>query len=130
MNGWMCSVRVSNELGAGHPRTAKFSLVVAVTSSSIVGIIISLILIIFRDDYPYLFSNDSQVQEMVIDLTPLLALCIIINNIQPVLSGFVFFLLLLYNQPLIMFLCFLISFNIINKQEWRLELDGKRLLPT
>ncbi|KAG4208493.1 Protein TRANSPARENT TESTA 12 -like protein [Gossypium arboreum] len=81
------SVRVSNELGAGHPRTAKFSLLVAVTSSSMVGVIVSLILIIFRDDYPHLFSNDSQVQEMVIDLTPLLAICIIINNIQPVLSG-------------------------------------------
>ncbi|PPE01716.1 hypothetical protein GOBAR_DD01252 [Gossypium barbadense] len=81
------SVRVSNELGAGHPRTAKFSLLVAVTSSFMVGVIVSLMLIIFRDDYPRLFSNDSQVQEMVIDLTPLLALCIIINNIQPVLSG-------------------------------------------
>ncbi|XVE74971.1 hypothetical protein DITRI_Ditri12bG0060700 [Diplodiscus trichospermus] len=81
------SVRVSNELGAGHPRTAKFSLVVAVTSSFLIGVIISLILIIFRNKYPYLFSNDSQVQELVKELTPLLALCIVINNIQPVLSG-------------------------------------------
>ncbi|KAL1179460.1 hypothetical protein V6Z11_A03G161300 [Gossypium hirsutum] len=81
------SVRVSNELGAGHPRTAKFSLLVAVSYSFMIGITIALILIIFRNHYPYLFSNDSQVQEMVIDLTPLLALCITINNVQPVLSG-------------------------------------------
>ncbi|KAB2090820.1 hypothetical protein ES319_A03G148200v1 [Gossypium barbadense] len=80
------SVRVSNELGAGHPRTAKFSLLVAVSYSFMIGITIALILIIFRNHYPYLFSNDSQVQEMVIDLTPLLALCITINNVQPVLS--------------------------------------------
>ncbi|XVF43926.1 hypothetical protein PTKIN_Ptkin02bG0080400 [Pterospermum kingtungense] len=80
-------VRVSNELGAGHPRTAKFSLVVAVASSFLIGVIISLILIIFRNEYPYLFSNDSQVQDLVKELTPLLALCIVINNIQPVLSG-------------------------------------------
>ncbi|XVE85146.1 hypothetical protein DITRI_Ditri17bG0068400 [Diplodiscus trichospermus] len=81
------SVRVSNELGAGHPRAAKFSLVVAVISSFLIGAIISLVLIIFRNKYPYLFSNDSQVQDLVKELTPLLALCIVIDNVQPVLSG-------------------------------------------
>ncbi|KAK8529396.1 hypothetical protein V6N13_102318 [Hibiscus sabdariffa] len=83
------SVRVSNELGAGHPRAAKFALLAAVTSSFMIGVVISLALIIFRNDYPHLFSNDSQVQLLVIDLTPLLALCIVINNVQPVLSGMV-----------------------------------------
>ncbi|XP_039062048.1 protein DETOXIFICATION 29-like isoform X1 [Hibiscus syriacus] len=81
------SVRVSNELGAGHPRTVKFALVAAVTSSFMIGVVISFVLIIFRNRYPYLFSNDSRVQDLVIQLTPLLALCIVINNIQPVLSG-------------------------------------------
>ncbi|KAH7515671.1 hypothetical protein FEM48_Zijuj10G0051400 [Ziziphus jujuba var. spinosa] len=42
------SVRVSNELGAAHPRTAKFSLVVAVITSFIIGVLLSLILIIWR----------------------------------------------------------------------------------
>ncbi|KAL4361928.1 hypothetical protein GQ457_04G007730 [Hibiscus cannabinus] len=81
------SVRVSNELGAGHPRTAKFSVLVATTSSFMIGVIISLILIVFRKHYPYLFSNDPEVHRLVIDLTPLLALCIVVNNVQPVLSG-------------------------------------------
>ncbi|KAE8688334.1 MATE efflux family protein [Hibiscus syriacus] len=81
------SVRVSNELGARHPRTAKLSLVVAVTSSFMIGAVISIVLIIFRNEYPYLFSNDSQVQRLVTELTPLLALCIIIDTVQPVLSG-------------------------------------------
>ncbi|RDX83380.1 Protein DETOXIFICATION 29, partial [Mucuna pruriens] len=81
------SVRVSNELGACHPRTAKFSLVVAVITSTVIGITLSLILIIFQKQYPLLFSNDSEVREMVVDLTPMLALCITINNVQPVLSG-------------------------------------------
>ncbi|KAK1577851.1 hypothetical protein Q3G72_025403 [Acer saccharum] len=81
------SVRVSNELGAGHPRTAKFSLLVAVLSSFIIGLVLSLVLIISRDHYPYLFSSDSEVIALVKELTPLLALCITINNIQPVLSG-------------------------------------------
>ena len=80
-------MRVSNELGASHPRAAKFSLVVAVITSFVIGLILSMILIIFRKQYPVLFSNDPQVREVVIELTPMLALCIVINNIQPVLSG-------------------------------------------
>lgn len=81
------SVRTSNELGAAHPRTAKFSLVVAVFSSFLIGMILSLTLIIARNQYPALFSSDPEVIDLVIELTPLLALCIVINNIQPVLSG-------------------------------------------
>lgn len=83
----LCSVRVSNELGAVHPRTAKFSLVVAVITSTLIGLLLALVLIISRDDYPSFFSNDVQVEDLVKELTPLLALCIIINNVQPVLSG-------------------------------------------
>lgn len=82
-----CSVRVSNELGACHPRTAKFSLVVAVITSFLVGVIISIILILSRNVYPSLFSSDASVQTLVKELTPVLALCIVVNNVQPVLSG-------------------------------------------
>lgn len=87
MHACICSVRVSNELGAGHPRTAKFSLVVAVITSFVIGLLMSLVLIIFRRQYPALFSNDTEVQNLVMELTPMLAFCIIINNVQPVLSG-------------------------------------------
>ncbi|KAJ7953561.1 Protein DETOXIFICATION [Quillaja saponaria] len=81
------SVRVSNELGAAHPRTAKFSLVVAVISSIAIGLLLSLVLLLSRNEYPSLFSSDTDVDNLVKELTPLLALCIVINNIQPVLSG-------------------------------------------
>ncbi|CAI0463486.1 unnamed protein product [Linum tenue] len=81
------SVRVSNELGAAHPRTARFSLVVAVISSFLTGLLISLILFIAKNGYPALFSSDTDVKALVKALTPLLALSIIINNVQPVLSG-------------------------------------------
>ena len=82
-----CSVRVSNELGASHPRTAKFSLVVAVVTSFLIGLVLSAILIATRNEYPSLFSSDTSVETLVEELTPILALCIVINNIQPVLSG-------------------------------------------
>ncbi|XP_011086623.1 protein DETOXIFICATION 29 [Sesamum indicum] len=81
------SVRVSNELGAGHPRSAKFSMVVVVISSSLIALLISIIILIFQDHYPSIFSKSSEVQQIVSDLTPLLAFCILLNNIQPALSG-------------------------------------------
>nr|XP_019702062.2 protein DETOXIFICATION 29 isoform X2 [Elaeis guineensis] len=81
------SVRVSNELGAGHPRTAKFSVVVVVITSFFIGIFLSFILIITRKQYPSAFTNSNDVKRVVYALTPLLAISIVINNIQPVLSG-------------------------------------------
>ncbi|CAN0896267.1 Protein DETOXIFICATION 29 [Linum grandiflorum] len=80
-------VRISNELGAGRPRTAKFALLVAVISSFIVGLSLALVLIFTKDSYPSIFSNDPAVKLLVTELTPLMALCIVINNVQPVLSG-------------------------------------------
>lgn len=83
----LCSVRVSNELGAAHPRTAKFSVVVVVLSSFVIGLFFSLVLIIFRKQYPSLFTNSEEIRKVVNELTPLLAACLVINNIQPALSG-------------------------------------------
>ena len=80
-------MRVSNELGAKHPRTAKFSLLVAVITSTVIGLAISIALLIFRDKYPSLFVGDEEVIIVVKDLTPILAVSIVINNVQPVLSG-------------------------------------------
>ena len=88
----MYSVRVSNELGATHPRTAKFAVVVVVITSFLIGLVLSAILIIFRKQYPALFSDSEEVEELVDELTPLLAFCIVINNVQPVLSGIFSFL--------------------------------------
>ncbi|XP_019163875.1 PREDICTED: protein DETOXIFICATION 29 isoform X2 [Ipomoea nil] len=81
------SVRVSNELGAGHPRTAKFSVVVATATSLFTGIILGLIPILFRSRYPPLFSKSSSVQKLVYDLIPLLGFTIALNSLQPTLSG-------------------------------------------
>ncbi|KVH98405.1 Multi antimicrobial extrusion protein [Cynara cardunculus var. scolymus] len=81
------SVRVSNELGAAHPRTAKFSVVVVVISAFFVGVLLAILLVIFRHQYPAIFADSLEVQQAVYTLTPLLAACLIINNIQPALSG-------------------------------------------
>ncbi|KAK6160253.1 hypothetical protein DH2020_003634 [Rehmannia glutinosa] len=81
------SVRVSNELGAAHPRSAKFSVVVVVISSFLMALLISIALLIFQKQYPSLFSESSEVQQVVYELTSLLAFCIVLNNVQPALSG-------------------------------------------
>nr|GMD19498.1 protein DETOXIFICATION 29-like [Ipomoea batatas] len=86
-SGVMLCVRVSNELGGGHPRRAKFCVVVATTTSLFIGIILGLIPIALRSRYPPLFSKSSSVQKLVYDLTPLLGITIILNSIQPTLSG-------------------------------------------
>ncbi|KAL3835608.1 hypothetical protein ACJIZ3_010344 [Penstemon smallii] len=81
------SVRVSNELGADNPEKAKFSVVVMVISSFLIGIIFASFLLLFKNHYPSFFSDNSAVQQLVYQLTPLLAFCIVINNVQPALSG-------------------------------------------
>lgn len=91
-----CSVRISNELGAGHPRTAKFSVVVVVITAFLMGLCMSLILIILRKPYPSVFTNSAEVRKLVYHLTPLLAFSITLNNVQPVLSGTINFFSFLF----------------------------------
>ncbi|TQD75499.1 hypothetical protein C1H46_038958 [Malus baccata] len=81
------SVRVSNELGAGHPRVAKFSVFVVNGTSILISIIFSAIILIFRVGLSKLFTSDADVVEAVLDLTPLLVVSVFLNGIQPILSG-------------------------------------------
>ncbi|PQM33786.1 protein DETOXIFICATION 41 [Prunus yedoensis var. nudiflora] len=81
------SVRVSNELGAGNPRVAKFSVFVVTGTSILISIIFTAIILIFRVGLSKLFTSDPEVVEAVSDLTPLLAISVFLNGIQPILSG-------------------------------------------
>ncbi|XP_015973376.1 protein DETOXIFICATION 41 isoform X1 [Arachis duranensis] len=81
------SVRVSNELGAAHPRVAKFSVFVVNGTSVAISIVFCVIVLIFRVGLSKLFTTDSEVIEDVSNLTPLLAMSVFLNGIQPILSG-------------------------------------------
>lgn len=83
----MCSVRVSNELGAGNPKSAAFSVVVVTVLSFFLSVVISLVILLCRDYISYIFTDGEDVAAAVSKLTPLLALTLILNGIQPVLSG-------------------------------------------
>lgn len=83
----MCSVRVSNELGAGDAKAAKFAVwVVSVTSVSI-GILVMIVILSTKGIFPVLFSSSTAVQEEVTKLASLLGITVALNSLQPVLSG-------------------------------------------
>ncbi|KAL5574397.1 hypothetical protein UlMin_023994 [Ulmus minor] len=81
------SVRVSNELGAGHPKAASFSVVVVTIISFIISVIAAIVVLILRDVISYAFTEGETVAAAVSDLCPILAFTLLINGIQPVLSG-------------------------------------------
>lgn len=66
---------------------AKFSVVVVTTTSVVISIIFSAIVLIFKVELSQLFTTDSEVIEAVSNLTPLLAISVFLNGIQPILSG-------------------------------------------
>ncbi|MCD7452032.1 Protein DETOXIFICATION 40 [Datura stramonium] len=80
-------VRVSNELGAGHPKSAAFSVIVVTTCSFIISMIAAILVLALRHVISYAFTGGEVVAEAVSDLCPLLALSFVLNGIQPVLSG-------------------------------------------
>ncbi|KAG5556140.1 hypothetical protein RHGRI_006682 [Rhododendron griersonianum] len=81
------SVRVSNELGRGDSKAAKFSIVNTVLTSLAIGFVLFIFFLFFRGHLAYLFTDSSEVAAAVADLSPLLACSILMNSVQPVLSG-------------------------------------------
>lgn len=83
----MRSVRVGNELGAGHPKSAAFSVVIVTSFSLIISVMAAKIMLLLRHVISYGFTKGEVVAEAVSDLCPLLAVTLILNGVQPVLSG-------------------------------------------
>ncbi|GLJ22720.1 hypothetical protein SUGI_0428100 [Cryptomeria japonica] len=81
------SVRVSNELGAGCPRAAKFSTVVVSFTSMVIGILSIGVIYITKDDFPLLFTDSQEVIKASSKFSTLLALTILLYSLQIVLSG-------------------------------------------
>ncbi|KGN43522.1 protein DETOXIFICATION 40 [Cucumis sativus] len=81
------SVRVGNELGHKHPKSAAFSVVVVMVISTTISIIIACIVLALRNVISYVFTEGATVAAAVSDLCPFLAITLILNGIQPVLSG-------------------------------------------
>ncbi|KAF7823135.1 protein DETOXIFICATION 40-like [Senna tora] len=81
------SVRVGNEVGAGHPKSAAFSVIVVTSICFTISVIIAILVLALRHVVSYAFTEGEVVAAAVSDLCPLLAITLILNGIQPVLSG-------------------------------------------
>lgn len=81
------SVRVSNELGAGHPKSAAFSVIMVNLCSFVIAVIAAILVMMLRDYLSYAFTEGEVVSKAVSQLSPFLAVTIILNGVQPVLSG-------------------------------------------
>ncbi|XP_041023197.1 protein DETOXIFICATION 40-like isoform X1 [Juglans microcarpa x Juglans regia] len=81
------SVRVSNELGAGNPKSAAFAVIIVNLVSFIVAIIEAVIVLALRNVISYAFTGGETVANAVSELCPFLAVTLVLNGIQPVLSG-------------------------------------------
>ena len=87
----VCSVRVSNELGRGNAKAAKFAIKYILSTSICIGLVFWILCLVFGHDIGYLFTSNEEVAETVSSLSVLLAFSILLNSVQPVLSGKYFF---------------------------------------
>ncbi|KAJ4977325.1 hypothetical protein NE237_002431 [Protea cynaroides] len=81
------SIRVGNELGGAHPKVTKFSVIVVTATSIVISLFFTAFVLIFQNVLAKAFTTDAAVIEAVTELTPLLAISIFLNGIQPILSG-------------------------------------------
>ncbi|KAK8589912.1 hypothetical protein V6N13_088716 [Hibiscus sabdariffa] len=81
------SVRISNELGRGNVESVKFSMKVIICTSFCIGVFFWALCLIFGNQIGYLFASEEEVANSVADLSVLLSFSILLNNVQPILSG-------------------------------------------
>lgn len=129
---------MSNELGRGSSKAAKFSIKVIVSTSFTIGFVLFLFFLALRGNLAYLFTTSEEVVKAVADLSPLLALSILLNSVQPVLSGKFIVLFVKFSIEHVGNHCIIHvvdngltnKLTIINKQELLSELDGRVLWHT
>ncbi|KAK4384952.1 protein DETOXIFICATION 35 [Sesamum angolense] len=80
-------VRVSNELGLGHPRATKYSVYVTVFQSLLIGILCMIIVLATRNHFSIIFTDSKDMQQAVAHLSGLLGITMVLNSVQPVISG-------------------------------------------
>ncbi|RCV08982.1 hypothetical protein SETIT_1G370600v2 [Setaria italica] len=97
VNGWgamlfiglnaAISVRVSNELGSGRPRAAKHAVAAVVAQSLAMGLVAMAVVLAYRNSFAALFTGDREMQAAVGKVAYLLAATMVLNSVQPVISG-------------------------------------------
>uniref|UniRef100_A0A7N2M4G8 Uncharacterized protein n=1 Tax=Quercus lobata TaxID=97700 RepID=A0A7N2M4G8_QUELO len=74
-------------LEEGVQRQAKFSIVMTGLTSFTIGFVLFLFFLIFRGRVAYVFTENEEVALAFANMSPFLAVSVLLNSIQPVLSG-------------------------------------------
>lgn len=85
--GAATSTRVSNELGAGNPDRAKNAMFVTLKLSALLGLAVLLSLAFGHNIWASFFSDSPTIIKEFASMTPLLAISILFDSFQGVLSG-------------------------------------------
>ncbi|XP_008804797.1 protein DETOXIFICATION 27-like [Phoenix dactylifera] len=80
-------VRVANELGAGNGKGARFATIVSASTSVVIGLFFCTLIMSLHDKFAFIFTTSTVVLDAVDNLSILLAFTILLNSVQPVLSG-------------------------------------------
>ncbi|KAJ4841907.1 Protein DETOXIFICATION 18 [Turnera subulata] len=81
------STRVSNELGAGNSERAKNATAASLKLSAVLGLSLVMALAFGHSIWAGLFSNSTIITQEFASLVPLLAISILVDSVQVVLSG-------------------------------------------
>lgn len=123
-------VRVANELGAGNGKAARFASIVSVVQSTIIGIFFCALIMMLHRQIALIFTSSTDVLDAVDSLSLLLAVTILLNSVQPILSGE----LLIFEFKTILFKQFNFTCSYVYVlyflQGWLLDLGGNRRLHT
>uniref|UniRef100_A0A7N0VN44 Uncharacterized protein n=1 Tax=Kalanchoe fedtschenkoi TaxID=63787 RepID=A0A7N0VN44_KALFE len=80
-------VRVANELGKGDAEAVKFSIKVVLSIGASISILFFILALVFGHQIAYLFTSDEDIAKIVSSLTIYFAFSVLLNSIQPILSG-------------------------------------------
>ncbi|TKW38658.1 hypothetical protein SEVIR_1G129932v4 [Setaria viridis] len=87
--GAALSTRVSNEHGAGRPHVAHLATQVVMFLAFSVCVSEGILMVLARNLLGYAYSNDEDVAKYAARVMPVLAVCILFDGLQTVLSGVV-----------------------------------------
>ena len=81
------STRVANELGAGNPWAARAVVSAALALTFNMAMLVACFLLLVRNVWGLVYSNEEEVIDNLKGLVPLLALSTTVDGMQAVLSG-------------------------------------------
>ena len=81
------STRVANELGAGNPWAARAVVSAALALTFSMAMLVACFLLLVRNVWGLVYSNEEEVIDNLKGLVPLLALSTTVDGMQAVLSG-------------------------------------------